>query len=355
MIKAGFLVNPIAGCGQFLNLKGSDNLTPSTCPRYISIEKAVEFLLEIGNLDVHYYTGSRLMGEEAFRKAGMVNFTVVYSDQGESTSEDTKRMVETLVGMDVEVIIFFGGDGTARDISDSGCNLPVIGVPLGTKMYSSVFALSVQKAADLFTNYVRGNLSDFSPEDVIDLDEEEYSKGNFSVKKHGVLTVPESDFIMNHSKAEYPETSPEGIAEYIVEHMERDTNYLIGPGSTCKTILAEIGETGSLLGFDLAKNGKLIRKDLTEEEIFQIIGEPSKVILSPIGGQGFLIGRGNKQLSGRVISKLGFNNIIVVSGETKLRSLEKLYLDTGGIETEIPAFIRVLFGYGRYRMMPVAS
>ncbi len=353
MVKVGLLVNPIAGCGQFLNLKGSDGLTQSQCPRSISMEKAVEFLGETSDLDVQFYTAGGQMGENAFLEAGYNNYSVIESHEGECNASHTRDFIYNLLKTDASLLVFFGGDGTARDIVDAGWILPVIGVPLGTKMYSSVFAISVQRAIDLFREFSNGRLGNFVREEVIDLDEAAYVKGNLEIKSHGFLSVPESESVMSVSKAEYPETSSSGISEYVVDQMVADVNYIIGPGSTCKEILTELGLQGSLLGFDHVRNGKLIATDISEKEIFALTAEKTIIILSPIGGQGFLLGRGNKQLSGRIVSAVGFQNIIVVSTENKMRALDRLYVDLEYVTVEKPAFIRILFGYGRYRMMRV--
>ncbi len=293
------------------------------------------------------------MGEDAFLENGLKNYTVVERYQGECSAVETREFISELKKQNVSVLVFFGGDGTARDIYDAGWELPVIAVPLGTKMYSSVFAISIARAIELFRDFVGNRLTDFAMEEVIDLDEEAYTRGIFGVRPHGSLKVPVSESVMSSSKAEYTENSIEGIAEYVSEYMEEDVNYVVGPGSTCKGILEELNLKGSLLGFDLVRNRKLLGTDLSESEIFNLASQKTVIIISPIGGQGFLLGRGNKQLSGRVISKVGFQNIMVVSSEKKMRSLEKLYVDIDPIPEVKPPFVRVLFGYGRYRMMPV--
>ncbi len=334
-------------------MKGSDSLTPSTCPRSISLEKAIEFLSEVGDLDVQFLTASGQMGEEAFARNGLKNFEVILEYQGDCSATQTQEFVSELKKQDVEVLVFFGGDGTARDICDAGWDLPVIGVPLGTKMYSSVFAINVTRGIELFRDFAEGRLSDFASEEVIDLDEEAYSRGVVGVKPYGTLSVPVSESVMSSSKAEYGENSIEGIAEYVSERMEDNVNYIVGPGSTCKGILDELNLKGSLLGFDLVRNRKLIGADLSESEIYKLTAERSVIIISPIGGQGFLLGRGNKQLSGRIVSNVGFRNIMVISSEKKMRSFDRLYVDIDPVPEKKPPFVRILFGYGRFRMMPV--
>ena len=352
MLRVGLFINPIAGCGQFLNLKGSDSLTLSMCPRSISFEKAVEFLTEVRDTEAFYYTASGYMGEDALKTAGVVRYKVIYNFTGDSTRLDTAGFLQSLEHTDAELLVFFGGDGTARDIVDSGYSKPVLGVPLGTKMFSSVFAISVVRAAQVFIDLAKGKSGDYTRADVIDMDEASYALGSMDLSTYGSILIPRSEYIMSESKAEYPATSAESIAQYIIDRMEPGVNYVVGPGSTCKKINSLLNLESSLLGFDLIRDKALMKQDLSESEIFALTDERTVVILSPIGGQGFLIGRGNKQLTGRIVSRVGFDNIIVVSSEEKLRSLRGLYLDLNNLTVEKPKFVRVLFSYGRFKMMP---
>lgn len=354
MMKVGLLVNPIAGCGQLFNLKGSDSLSLKDCPRSISLEKAVEFLYEVKDLDIAFLTASQKMGEDAFRTAGLENFSIVYSYGSDCNSTDTMSASSLMMAADADMLVFFGGDGTARNIVDSGFSKPVLGVPLGTKMFSSVFAISIARAVQILRMVASGGIVEYTRADVIDLNEEAYEKGEMELSSYGTLLIPKSDFMMSESKAEYPATSSEAIGQYIIDGMDENVNYLIGPGSTCKSINSLLGLDGSLLGFDLVQNRTLKGIDLSESEMFEISNQATKIILSPIGGQGFLIGRGNKQLSARIISKVGFENIIVVASEEKLRYLRGLYIDIWDSENIAkPRYIKVLFSYGRFKLMPV--
>lgn len=354
MLKIGFLVNPVAGCGQLFNLKGSDSLSLKDCPRSTSLEKAVEFLEEVGDLKMEYLTASGKMGEEAFEISGVHNYSVVYSYSGECNSSDTVKASKIILQQVPDILVFFGGDGTARDIVDSGYTRPVIGVPLGTKMFSSVFAISIARAVQMIRMMASGKIVDFIRADVIDLNEISYEKGEMELSSYGELLIPKSEFMMSESKAEYPATSMESIGQYIIDGMEDEVNYLIGPGSTCKSINLLLGLDSSLLGFDLVRNKKLLGKDLSEDEIFAVSENKTKIVLSPIGGQGFLLGRGNKQLSTRILSRVGFANIMVVASEEKLMYLKGLYIDIWDSESITkPKYIKVLFSYGRFKLMPV--
>lgn len=356
MIKVGFIVNPIAGCGQFFNMKGSDGLHLKDCPRSIALEKAVEFLEEVRDLEVSYVTVSGMMGEEAFIKAGITDYSLAHSYRGECTPEDTKGASSKMMSLGVDVLVFFGGDGTARDIVDSGFARPVIGVPLGTKMFSSVFAISISRAVQVLRHIVDGSFQEYSRAEVIDLNEASYVRGEMNLSSYGTLLIPKSELIMSESKAEYPATSSEAIGQYIIDGMADEVNYLIGPGTTCKSVTSLLGLDSSLLGFDHVRNRMLVKKDLNEKEMYEISRQNTKLVLSPIGGQGFLIGRGNKQLSGRIISNVGFSNIIVVASEEKLRYLKSLYIDVWDEKSlDKPKFIKVLFSYGRFKLMPVLS
>ncbi len=351
-IKVGFMVNPVAGCGQLLNLRGSDSLPFSKCPRSVSAELARAFLEKLEPYDIMFLTASDAMGEDVFKSLGVNNYEVIYRYQSDPTAEDTVGYIRKLIDADVSVLIFFGGDGTARDIVDANFTSPVIAVPAGTKMFSSIFAISVKRAVQIFQDILSGRITGSHPADVIDLDENAYSEGRIDVRLYGELRVPSSDLIVSESKAEYTDNPIEGIAGYIVDNLVNDINYLVGPGSTCKSALNLLGIEGSLLGFDLLRNGILIKKDLSEQEIYEL-SMPVKIIISPIGGQGFLIGRGNKQLSSRVMDRVGFENLIVVAGEDKIRDLSGLYVDLPGLSSQIPAFVKILFGYGRFKMFPV--
>lgn len=354
ILKVGILVNPIAGCGQLFNLKGSDSLTLRDCPRSISLEKAVEFLEEIKDLKINFLTASGKMGEEAFQTVGIRDYSLIYSYTGECTSDDTVAASKMMLQEGADILVFFGGDGTARNIVDSGFNRPVLGIPLGTKMFSSVFAINIARGVQMLRMMATGNMPDFIRSDVIDLNEASYERGEMELSSYGTLLIPKSDLIMSESKAEYPATSSEAIGQYIIDGMEDEVNYLIGPGSTCKAINSLLELDSSLLGFDLVRNKTLLGKDLSESEIFKLSGEKTKIVLSPIGGQGFLLGRGNKQLSTRILSRVGFENIIVVASEEKLMYLKGLYVDIWDSEKIAkPKYIKVLFSYGRFKLMPV--
>ncbi len=352
-MRVGLFINPVAGCGILLGYKGSDHLTSGMCPHSVSLDLAVAFLREIDERDIQFLIPSGTMGEKAFIEAGYRNYSVIYNASESTGPSDTMAFLSILKHYNPDILVFFGGDGTARNVVDASLGFPVLGVPAGTKMYSSVFAVSVRAAADILMDLRSGRSMEMADAQVIDLDEDAYSSGKLETRIYGELLVPRSNRVVLESKAEYSDDYVEEAAEYIAEHMEENADYLIGPGTTCKRILSFLGTEGSLLGFDLVRNRKVIARDMNEQEIFSTVDENTRVVISPIGGQGFLLGRGNRQLSPRALRKINMSNLIVIASAAKLDSLSRLYVDTGPEKVQFPRYIKVIYGYGKFKMMRV--
>ena len=350
---AGFFVNPIAGCGSMQGMKGSDYMKMSECRESVSLGLAVEFLRRINHEKITFLIPSGDMGEKAFTIAGLHNYRTIYDPAAPSTSMDTKKFVEILSKGSPGILVFFGGDGTARDIVDTHPAFPVIGVPAGSKMYSSVFAISLDSAVRVFNDVASGMVEDFVPSEVIDLDERVYSTGRIETRFYGELLVPNSSRILMESKAEYTDDYVQDAAEYIHDHIENDVDYLIGPGTTCKSVLVLFGQKGSILGFDLFRNGRIMETSMNEARLYEIASSSTRMIISPIGGQGFLLGRGNREISPRVLKKIDPRNITVIASPRKLENLKVLYIDTGGEKIAFPQYVRVLYGYGKFKMVKV--
>ncbi|MCW6169277.1 MAG: ATP-NAD kinase family protein [Thermoplasmatales archaeon] len=349
--NVGFLVNPIAGCGQFFNMKGSDGLSLKDCPESVSLSLAERFLDLIPETNVTYYTASGNMGAKAFNKKPLENFHVIYNAPEITSRADTQNFVCALGDYPIDILVFFGGDGTAKDLVDARVDIPVLGVPAGTKMFSSVFSISVEDAVSVLRSLLSQDEGTIVSGDVIYVDENKYSAGNLVMSLYGQLKIPSSPMIVTACKGEYPDSNIMDIVEYIEEIIKQDVNYIVGPGSTCLEIKKLYGDDGTTFGFDLIKNGKIVARDLSEKEIYEAEADPTKIVISPLGGQGFLIGRGNKQLSARVIKKIGFENFIVVSSPEKLNGINYLYIDIGNFDFTIPSYVRVLYGYGTFKLV----
>ncbi len=359
MHTVGFLINPIAGMGGRVGLKGTDGMVEEAIrrgAREISGKRAREFLKALGDAtDLKILTVAGKMGELVLRDFN-IPYEIVYAPPERTTAKDTKEACRKFVDRGAELIVFVGGDGTARDVVEAvDRKLPILGIPSGVKMYSSVFAISPEKGAEVLKSFLQGSYA-LRDAEVLDIDEESYRNNVLRIKLFGFAMVPYVEELIQSSKSEYggeeEEEDKESIAEYIVENMEKDTLYLLGAGTTVAKIAEKLGVEKTLLGIDALYNGKIIAKDLAEKDILHLLEKYHRVklIITPIGSQGFIFGRGNQQLSGEVLRRIGKENIIVIATPRKLQDLEKLRIDVEGKEL-LQGYYKVLYGYGRYKVM----
>ncbi len=353
--KIGFIVNPIAGCGQIFNLKGSDFITPEKCLESISLQMAKKFVELISDLDVTCYAASGRMGADSFNGEDQKKCIIVYQSPHLTSRNDTVKLARTLESCGVQLIVFFGGDGTAVDLVDANIVTPLLGVPSGTKMFSSVFAISLNDAVRALRAYLLDPDHSTAFGDVLKVEEKDYSNGRLTMSVYGQLRIPLSPMIVTSCKGEYADTGVMDIVEYMQDNVASGTNYIIGPGSTCKRIKELFGNSSTFSGFDLMRDGKIISLDLSEKQIYDISSEQTKIVISPLGGQGFLLGRGNKQISSRVMDLVGFGNLIVVSSIEKISKMSVLYVDLGTDHLKIPGYIKVLYGYGIFKLVKLES
>jgi predicted polyphosphate/ATP-dependent NAD kinase len=253
----------------------------------------------------------------------------------ETGAEDTVAIAKKMVDAGVALLVFCGGDGTARDIQKTvNMNVPVLGVPTGVKMHSAVFAVNPQAAARVVMRFLYESLP-LREAEVMDVDEKAFREGRLSAELYGYVLTPYEPHLIQANKLASPMTESElrnqaAIAVYIIEIMKPDVIYVIGPGTTTRTIGDLLDAKKTLLGVDLFCNKKMVSNDVNEKQILEATdGKPMQIIVTPIGGQGFLFGRGNQQISPEVIRRAGLDNIIVVATESKLRSLKTLRVDTG--------------------------
>ncbi len=255
-------------------------------------------------------------------------------------SQDTQKIAKQLMQAHVDLLVFCGGDGTARDIQKTvDMNVPVLGVPTGVKMHSAVFAVSPQAAARVALRFLWANLP-LKETEVMDVDEQAFRAGRLSAELYGYVLTPFEPTLIQGNKMASPMTEDElrnqaAIAIYIIEEMKPETIYILGPGTTTRTITDLLDEKKTLLGVDILVNKKLVAKDVNEKQILEIIaGKPAVLIVTPIGGQGFIFGRGNQQLSSKVIWQVGLDNIVVIASKSKVSSLHSLRVDTGDAQLD---------------------
>lgn len=358
--RLGLIVNPVAGIGGRVGLKGSDGaeiqkkaLELGAVPQ--SLNRATQALERIKSIeDLELITYPSEMGEDAARACGFEPTVIGSIKQGETTSQDSKNAAQEMQRSKVDLLLFAGGDGTARDIySAIGEGLPVLGIPAGVKIHSAVFATSPLSAGDLAVSYLQGRVSSLKEAEVMDVDEEAFRQGIVAAKLYGYLKIPFRRRLVQSLKiASSPEekASLEAIACDIVDRMGDDSLYIIGPGTTTRAITSKLGLNKTLIGVDVVFKGQLVATDVNESQLLNLLeGRKAKIIVTPIGGQGCIFGRGNQQISPEVIKKVGKEHIIVVSTPEKINSLggRPLWVDTGdrAVDRMLSGYVRVVTGY----------
>lgn len=374
MYTLGFLINPIAGMGGKVGLKGTDNVLNEAVKRGalpLANLRASETLKRIktvidkyhGDFPVKWLTCSNSMGEDCLKKYGF-SCEIVHYCKKVTTADDTKLACKEFLKRNVDLIVFCGGDGTARDIYEIiGDKVPILGVPSGVKMHSGVFCVNPEAASEVIFAFIERTIS-IGEAEIMDLDEEKYRKGEWSIKLHGIAkTLSEGNYIQSAKaiiRGPSEEEIKEEIAEHIKEEIEKDTLYILGSGGTLKTIGEKLKIDKTLLGIDAVFNEKLIAKDVNEKELLSLLSKHRKVklIVSPIGAQGFILGRGNLQLSSDVIKRIGIENIIIAATPSKLRNTPFLRVDTGdpSLDKEFAEkkYLSILIGYHTTALRKIA-
>ena len=360
MKKVGWIVNPIAGMGGKVGLKGTDGVeilakairigaTPES-PR-----RAILALDRLAGLrdDLHFLTCPGEMGEKELTSSGF-EYTVLGSITPDATTaEDTQNAAREMLAAGAELLLFVGGDGTARDIySAVGGQIPVIGIPAGVKMHSAVFGTTPRNAGELARLFLRGKAVGTREAEVMDIDEDAFRDQRLSARLYGYLRVPFERKLVQSIKAGgtgEEDSAVRGIALDVVSNMEPDCAYIIGPGTTTREIMRVLDLPNTLLGVDVVLNKSIVASDVNEAELLEIIeGKPARIVVTIIGGQGYLFGRGNQQISDRVIERVGRDNIIVIASRAKLFALngEPMLVDTGNdaINQRLCGYVKVTTG-----------
>ena len=369
--RLGLIVNPMAGLGGRVGLKGSDGLQIQTLARELGAtspaqHRAAEALTALatggGQVEIVTYPGE--MGADVARDCGFVPLVVGTIRVGATTAQDTCTAARSLRDLDAAIVMFAGGDGTARDMVEAvGATLPVIGVPAGVKMQSAVYAINPMSAGHIAAGYLSGEIQKLHEAEVLDLDEEAYRRGVVSPRLYGYLSVPLQRRLLQPRKSPSPlteEASLDAIASDVIERMQDDVMYVVGPGTTTRPILGKLGLPKTLIGVDVLLRRRLIAVDANEAELLRLLRQhAAKIVVTPIGGQGFLFGRGNQQISPSVIRAVGKENVIVVSTLDKILSLggRPLLVDTDDpdVDRQLSGPIRVTTGYRDQLVYPVLA
>ena len=368
MLTIGLIVNPFAGIGGPTGLKGSDGaqtvaeaLRRGARPQAAArAARALEALLAA---PVRVLTWAGAMGEDSARQAGL-SVQVIGAAAGPCSADDTRAAAKALLQAGVDLLVFAGGDGTARDICDvAGLQLPVLGIPAGCKMHSAVYAVNPEAAGRLLRQIADGGLVNVSEAEVRDIDEEAFRQGVVRARHYGVMLVPQDGHFLQQVKCggqENEALAQVELAAWLVAQMDDDVFWLMGSGSTVAEVMAQLGLANTLLGVDIVRNGQLVAADVSATQILDVIGDaPAKALITVIGGQGHLIGRGNQQFSPAVIRRLGRDNIVVAATRSKLAALagRPLLVDSGDaqLDQQLCGLIPVVAGYQDVLLVTVAT
>lgn len=381
--KLGFIINPIAGIGGSVALKGSDGMAMHALALGAKPQAnaratlALEVLLPYQE-DIVIYTANEQMGEQCARDLGF-KVEVLYQAKHRNTlSDDSQLAAQALLAHGVDIILFAGGDGTARDIAnvvateDDYQQVPVLGIPAGCKIHSGVYAITPKAAGRIIELMVTKELVTLTTGDVMDIDESLFRQGIVKAKRYSEMQIPSELRYVQAVKSggkESDEFVLQDIAANVIEEMNDhdDRQFIIGSGSTTAFLMAELALENTLLGVDIVCEQSLIASDVTEAKLFKAITEyqgVSKLVITLIGGQGHVFGRGNQQLSPRVIRLIlaqpgHSDNIMIIATKTKLAALANrpLISDTGDSELDqiLSGYMPIITGYKDQVLYPLAS
>jgi predicted polyphosphate/ATP-dependent NAD kinase len=368
--RLGLIVNPMAGIGGRVGLKGSDTeeiqqkaLELGAIPQALDrTVEALDGLQPVGHLDIITYPGE--MGEDAARASGFDPTVIGSITAGETTAEDTIRAAREMERLGVDLLLFAGGDGTARDIYAAvGDRLPSLGIPAGVKIHSAVYATNPVSAGSLAALFLQGRVTELREAEVMDIDEEAFRQNALSARLYGYLNVPFRGTLVQAVKTASPASESASVAAIaldVIDRMEDGVLYIVGPGTTTRGIASELGLEKTLLGVDVIRDRKLVAADVNESQLLELIrGAQAKIVVTPIGGQGYIFGRGNQQISPRVVQAVGKEGIIIVSTAAKIHALggRPLLVDTGDrtVDEILSGYVGVVTGYNEEMIYKVVS
>jgi predicted polyphosphate/ATP-dependent NAD kinase len=367
--RLGLIINPIAGMGGSVGLKGTDGegtielaIQKGAKPQSINrVRQALSVLLDY-SAKIEVVTVGGDMGENLAKELCFTT-EVIHHPSYPTTAADTLEAVRLMKSAQLDLLLFAGGDGTARNICASlDGNIPVIGVPAGVKIHSGVYALTPKAAGRVVELLVNDQLVTLGEADVMDIDEEKFRQGKVIAKRYGAMQVPSELQYVQATKVggkESDELVLMDIAADVIEQMD-DEIFVMGSGSTVDFVMQELGIDNTLLGVDVIHQQALLAADVSAKQLLQLSdAKPTKLVITLIGGQGHIIGRGNQQISAEFLKRLGKENIIVIATKSKLQALEgrPMIVDSGNEEVNrlLTGKIKVTTGYHDYVLYSVTS
>lgn len=372
IFRLGLIVNPYAGVGGPSALKGSDNkhalqtalergVKPRANQRVAEMFAALQHNFE----DIQVITASGLMGQDACEPFKKLQLHVVFETPLETNAEDTQAAAKAIIAEQVDLLVFVGGDGTARDIySAIGSTQTVLGLPAGVKMHSAVFAVTPKAVASVIDSMLNRQLVAARMAEVRDIDEEAFSNGLVKTRYFGEMQIPDDQLLVQAVKCSGlldDEIMLDELCAYLTETLEENTLYILGSGGTLKHLKESLGMAHpTLLGVDVWYQGEVLLHDAHEKQIYELIQsyDQVKIMLSVIGGQGIVLGRGNQQISARIIEQVSIESLQFISTQTKLLALNgrALTVDSGSdsLNQRLAGFHKIICGYEDFVLYEIA-
>jgi predicted polyphosphate/ATP-dependent NAD kinase len=362
-VKIGFLINPIAGMGGRIGLGGTDGKSRDELKKLgaaeIAQQRAISALRVLREQpcgrDLVFLTSRGAMGGDAFAYLKM-KCEIIHEAPVESGAKDTAEACSRFLADGAELIVFVGGDGTARDVAGIvGKRVPILGIPSGVKMHSSVFVNAPEDVGRAVQGFFDRHRT--VEGEVMDVDEESFRAGRVSARLFSIVLVPDSSDSLQPRKSPTDQSTEadeiEEIAEYFAQNIDPETLYLLGTGSTVGAISRKLGIERSDLAVNAIVGGRQVGQNLSEKDILALVDKhrKAKIVVTPIGGQGFVFGRGNQQLSAEILVRFKNDDIVIIAGPTKLNKIRSLRADTddAGVNERLRGYWKVLTGYGRWR------
>ena len=364
----GLIINPLAGLGGPAGLKGSDGVAEQALalgsePRAaLRTRTALECLRPVQQR-LEFLTFPGPMGADLLTEMGFAYRLLGELGDGPTSAADTRGAVAALQEAGVALILFAGGDGTARDVCAAVReDQPVLGIPAGVKIHSGVYAISPRAAGELTRRLVEGGLVRLASGEVRDLDEAALREGKVAARWYGELCVPEEGGYVQQVKqagVESEELVLSDLAAWLEDSWEADVRYIFGPGSTLHGLAQNLGLQTTLLGVDVIENAQVIARDVNEAQLYELVADyPARLLVTAIGGQGHILGRGNQQISPRALRAVGLDHLRVVATKRKLGTLQgrPLLVDSGDVELDdaFPDVVRVWAGYKEELLYPLS-
>ncbi len=368
-MRIGLVVNPFAGMGGAVGLKGTDGPdTVAEARRRGAVAKAGPRAHQALARLAGRVPGARLIlpeGPLGADWAGGLDLTLetVASGAATGTARDTKDAVRAMMPLDL--LVFAGGDGTARDVASVAEGTALLGIPCGVKMHSGVFAVTPQSAGSMIASLLEDpdRVRWIDDAEIMDIDEAALRRGLLAPRLYGHARIPVSRNLMQAAKGgprlDAAQSLSSAAAE-VVAGMEPETIYIIGPGTSAASVVRALGQQATPLGVDAVIDRKLVARDC-DAATLDALSEDRRValVLGVTGQQGFLLGRGNQQIGAGLIRKAGKDGLIILATEDKLTALAKphLLVDSGDpdLDRALEGFVRVSTGANRQMLMRIAS